>query len=85
MYLYNPGSYWGLISHGGYLAHKKAPTPLGPPENPRCSPTVGSKGWRANCSASTNNIYCCVPKRKTTIIMIMMVVITINESINIAQ
>jgi hypothetical protein len=26
----------------GYLAHEKTPTPLGPPEDPRHRPTVGS-------------------------------------------
>jgi len=26
----------------GYLAHKKTPTPLGPPQGPRHMPTVGS-------------------------------------------
>ena len=26
----------------GYLAHKKLPPPLGPPYDPRYSPTVGS-------------------------------------------
>ena len=26
----------------GYLAHKKTPTPLGPPQDPRHRPTVGS-------------------------------------------
>ena len=26
----------------GYLAHRKQPPPLGPPWDPRCSPTVGS-------------------------------------------
>ena len=26
----------------GYLAHKKKPTPLGPPYDPRHGPTVGS-------------------------------------------
>ena len=26
----------------GYLAHKKQPSPLGPPYDPRCSPSVGS-------------------------------------------
>jgi len=26
----------------GYLAHKKTPNPLGPPEGPRHRPTVGS-------------------------------------------
>ena len=28
----------------GYLAHKKATTPLGPPQDPRHSPSVGSEG-----------------------------------------
>ena len=28
----------------GYLAHKKMPTPLGPPTDPRHRPTVGSYG-----------------------------------------
>ena len=28
----------------GYLAHKKTPTPLGPPQDPRHRPTVGSYG-----------------------------------------
>ena len=28
----------------GYLAHKKQPTPLGPPLEPRRGPTVGSYG-----------------------------------------
>jgi len=28
----------------GYLAHKKTPTPLGPPQDPRHRPTVGSQG-----------------------------------------
>ena len=28
----------------GYLAHKKPPPPLGPPQGPRHSPTVGSYG-----------------------------------------
>jgi len=28
----------------GYLAHKKTPTPLGPPYDPRHRPTVGSSG-----------------------------------------
>ena len=27
----------------GYLAHKKPPTPLGPPQGPRRGPTVGSR------------------------------------------
>ena len=36
-----------MTQHGqyglqGYLAHEKKPTPLGPPYDPRCSPTVGS-------------------------------------------
>ena len=32
--------------HGlqGYLAHKKQPPPLGPPKDPRHSPTVGRRG-----------------------------------------
>ena len=29
----------------GYLAHKKQPHPLGPPYDPRYSPTVGSQVW----------------------------------------
>ena len=28
----------------GYLAHKKQPPPLGPPQDPRYGPTVGSQG-----------------------------------------
>ena len=28
----------------GNLAHKKTPTPLGPPKDPRHRPTVGSRG-----------------------------------------
>ena len=37
-----PGHSLALIALQGYLARKKAPTPLGPPEVPRHRPTVGS-------------------------------------------
>ena len=30
------------VGSQGYLAHKKPPTPLGPPQGPRQSPTIGS-------------------------------------------
>ena len=36
--------WWQCIQ--GYLAHKKPPTPLGPPKGPTHSPTVGSQGGR---------------------------------------
>ena len=36
-----PGGGWGNVQYG-YLAHKKSTTPLGPPEDPRHRPTVGS-------------------------------------------
>ena len=32
----------GFTGIQGYLAHKKTPTPLGPPQDPRHRPTVGS-------------------------------------------
>ena len=32
----------GAVSAQGYLAHTKTPTPLGPPQDPRHRPTVGS-------------------------------------------
>jgi hypothetical protein len=32
-----------LLDWQGYLAHKKQPTPLGPPRGPKRSPTVGSE------------------------------------------
>ena len=31
-----------VITMQGYLAHKKTPTPLGPPKDPRHRPAVGS-------------------------------------------
>ena len=37
----------------GYLAHKKMPTPLGPPYDPRHRPTVGSLGWRFSYERGT--------------------------------
>ena len=37
----------------GYLAHKKTPSPLGPPQGPRHSPTVGSQGGAVSCERST--------------------------------
>jgi hypothetical protein len=33
----------------GHLAHKKTPTPLGPPYDPRHWPTVGSQGAVSSC------------------------------------
>ena len=33
----------------GYLAHKKTPTPLGPPYDPRHMPTVGPQGGAFSC------------------------------------
>ena len=33
----------------GYLAHKKTPTPLGPPQDPCHRPTVGSHGGAFSC------------------------------------
>ena len=33
----------------GYLAHKKTPTPLGAPQDPRHRPTVRSKGVAFSC------------------------------------
>ena len=37
---------WPVGSYAlqGYLAHKKQPPPLGPPQEPRHGPTVGSYG-----------------------------------------
>jgi len=37
----------------GYLAHKKTPNPLGPPEGPRHSPTVGSYGGAVSYERGT--------------------------------
>ena len=37
----------------GYLAHKKAPTPLGPPWDPRPSPTAGSWGGAVSYERGT--------------------------------
>ena len=37
----------------GYLAHKKTPTPLGPPYDPRHGPTVGSYGVAVSCERGT--------------------------------
>ena len=33
----------------GYLAHKKLPPSLGPPQGPRHSPTIESKGVAVSC------------------------------------
>ena len=33
---------WIRLGVQGYLAHKKTPTPLGPPQDPRQRPTEGS-------------------------------------------
>ena len=42
----SPARPWASLSTirtvQGYLAHKKQPPPLGPPQGPRYSPTVGS-------------------------------------------
>ena len=32
-----------LLGVQGYLAHEKAPIPLGPPKGPKHSPTIGSE------------------------------------------
>ena len=37
----------------GYLAHKKALTPLGPPHGPRHSPTVGFQEEASSCEQGT--------------------------------
>jgi len=39
-----PGTLQGYLTHKkqGYLAHKKQRSPLGPPYDPRYSPTVGT-------------------------------------------
>ena len=37
----------------GYLAHKKTPTPLGPPQDPMHSPTVGSCGGAVSYERGT--------------------------------
>ena len=37
----------------GYLAHKKTPTPLGPPYDPRHRPTVGSHGGAVSYERGT--------------------------------
>ena len=37
----------------GYLAHKKPPPPLGPPEGPRHEPTAGSQGGAVVCERGT--------------------------------
>ena len=36
--------WWRSLAVQGYLAHKKTPTPPGPPYDPRHRPTVGSWG-----------------------------------------
>ena len=38
------GSGFGVQGLQGYLADKKPPPPLGPPQEPRHGPTVGSYG-----------------------------------------
>ena len=40
----------GVTGIQGYLAHKKTPTPLGPPQDPRHRPTLGSYGGAFSCA-----------------------------------
>ena len=44
----------------GYLAHKKTPTPLGPPQDPRHGPTVESYGVAVSYKRGTPAFTCVV-------------------------
>ena len=41
------------VSSQGYLAHEKVPSPLGPPLDPRYSPTAGSQEGGVSYARST--------------------------------
>ena len=57
-YSLNPGVLKPWCSVQGYLAHKKTPTPLGPPWGSRHHPTVGSQGWVQRPGPGTGDAAC---------------------------
>ena len=54
----------------GYLAHKKQPPPLGPPQGPRHSPTVGSQGGAVSSGLSHRVFLCARCRQKGGVVVV---------------